>query len=242
MLHAIRSASEDSRVDTDTGDALGPIRTDWWKAGGDSAVSDQPTSAGRYRVLVTDAKSSTVLLLDRETFEPTTLTVDAKSEVPVETLDGLRAGYVIDTELVWDDGLARARRCSVVEWTLFAFRDGVSNLFEVALDTWQEAQRDSLGVNSSVTFSNDGAPNGALYTFAEQAGETDLFAEFMDGRRPLDPLLDQIDRDPPYEVFVLRPMTHSFVLVYVVFAKDSILADTVRDTYECPRPTEPLRE
>lgn len=175
-------------------------------------------------------------------FEPTELTVDDTAEVPVTTLEGLRPGYVIDADLVWADGVARARGCSVVELTLFSFRDGVSNLFEVALDTWEEAQREGLGVNSSVTYSNDGAPNGALYTFAEQPGETDLFAEFRDGRRPLEPLLDRVETDPPYEVFVFRPMTHSFVLVYIVFAKESILADTVRDTYECPRPTEPLRE
>lgn len=205
-------------------------------------MSDQPTSAGRYRVLATDAEPSTVLLLGREDFEPTTLTVDAKSVVPVDTLNGLRPGYVIDAELVWDEGHARATSYVVLEWTLFAFRDGMSNIFEVALDTWQEAQREGLGVNSRVTYSNDGAPNGALYTFAEQPGETDLFAEFKDGRRPIDPLLDRIDTPPPYEVFVLNPATHAFVLVYVVFAKGSILADTVRDTYECPRPTEPLRE
>lgn len=204
-------------------------------------MSDRPTTSGRYRVLATDGESPSVLLCDVETFEPTELTVDGSSDVPRATLEGLRPGYVLDADLVWAEGIARAKECSVVEWTLFAFRDGVSNLFEVALDTWQEAQREGLGVNSSVTYSNDGAPNGALYTFAEQPGETDLFAEFTDGRRPLEPLLDRIDPDPPYELFVLRPVTHSFILVYIVFGKESILADTIRDSYECPRPTEPLR-
>jgi hypothetical protein len=33
-------------------------------------------------------------------------------------------------------------------------------------------------------------------------------------------------------VFVLRPADGAFVVVYVVFRRDGLLAETVRDTYE----------
>lgn len=201
-----------------------------------------PTTTGQFRVLRAPDESGDLVLVDRADFEPTMVTLDGSGGVESQIRDGLRSGYVIDAKLVWSDGTARLDECSVCEWTLFAFRDRVTNLFEDALDTWAEAQQQGIGVNSRVTFSNDGIPNGALYTFAEQPGAVDIFAEFRDGRRPLEPLLDRVDSPPPYETFIFRPATHDFILVYVVLNKESILADTVRDTYDCPRPTEPLRE
>jgi hypothetical protein len=201
-----------------------------------------PTTTGRFRVLRPRHDSGELILVDRDDFEPTLVTLDGVGDVAPELGDGLRSGYLVDAELAWSDGTARLVECQVKEWTLFAFGDRVTNIFEDALDTWAEAQQQGLGVNSRVTFSNDGIPNGALYTFAEQPGEQDIFAEFREGRRPVDPLLDRLDSPPPYEVFILRPGTHEFILVYVVLNKESILADTVRDTYDCPRPTEPLRE
>jgi hypothetical protein len=36
----------------------------------------------------------------------------------------------------------------------------------------------------------------------------------------------------------MRPVEHDFVVVYLVLHRDSVLADTVRDTYDCPRPSE----
>lgn len=42
----------------------------------------------------------------------------------------------------------------------------------------------------------------------------------------------EIDGLPPREVFVLRPVDGAFVVVYVVFRRDGLLAETVRDTYE----------
>jgi len=42
--------------------------------------------------------------------------------------------------------------------------------------------------------------------------------------------------DPPREVFVMRPANEPYVLVYVVLRRGSLLADTMRDTYHCPRP------
>lgn len=37
---------------------------------------------------------------------------------------------------------------------------------------------------------------------------------------------------PPREVFVMRPVDGAFVVVYVVFRRDGLLAETIRDTYE----------
>ncbi|MFB6112063.1 MAG: DUF6663 family protein [Halobacteriaceae archaeon] len=200
------------------------------------------TTGGQYRVLRVGPATSELLVLDRSSFEPVEIEVESGGPVPRERQEGLRPGYLIDATLSWTDGTARLGSLDVIEPTLFAFADGVTNLFEVALDTWSEARAEGSGINSTITYSNDGAPNGALYTFAQQPGERDIFAEFQDGRRPLEPLLDRIDEEPPYEVFVFRPATHEFVLVYVVLAKGSMLADTVRDTYDCPRPSEPLLE
>ena len=36
----------------------------------------------------------------------------------------------------------------------------------------------------------------------------------------------------PRSVFVLRPAAYDFVAVYVVFDRDGVLAQTVRDTYD----------
>jgi len=40
------------------------------------------------------------------------------------------------------------------------------------------------------------------------------------------------DTPPAREVFVLRPVDGAFVVVYVAFRRDGLLAETVRDTYE----------
>lgn len=195
-----------------------------------------------YRVLpATD--DETVTLLDQADFQP--VTVDRSAQEPTDQdaiASGLRPGYLVEADLTWpDDAGARFESLSVTEYTLFAFQRGVTGIFEVALDTWEDAQQSGKGVNSRVTYSNDGHPNGALYTFAAQPGG-DLFDDFRTGRRPLTPLLDRIEEDPPYEVFVFDVASHPFVLIYIVLAKGSILADTVRDTYDVPRPTEPLLE
>jgi len=204
-----------------------------------------PTTSGAYRVLSDPRRGSELLLVETETYEPTTVALDEET-ASVED-DGfaaqvaaLRPGYAIEATLAWADGVARFESLSVTTRTLLSFADGVSGLFEAALDTMEEARRDGLGVHSTVTYSTDGRSNGALYAFAEQAGERDVFAEFRNGTRPLEPLLERAAAEvaEPYEVFVFRPATHRFVLVYIVLRKESVLADTVRDTYDCPRPEE----
>ncbi|GGL58322.1 DUF6663 family protein [Halocalculus aciditolerans] len=189
-----------------------------------------PTTDGQFRVL--DVRGETARLADCETHEPVDVTLDG---------DAVRPGYRVDAALAWEDGTARFETLDVVERTLLGYADGVTNLFEVALDVWEEAKREGLGVNARTTYDTDSEPNGAVYTFAEQPGERDVFADLRAGALPLEPLVDRLQEhaDPPHEVFVLRPATHDFVLVYLVASKESVLANTVRDTYDLPRPSEP---
>ena len=150
----------------------------------------------------------------------------------------LLPGYLVDATLEWVDDEPTIAECSVRERTLFAFADDATNLFEAATEACREARTE--GIASDVTKGTDGDVNGALYAFAEQGGERDLFAEFRSGVRPLEPLIERAAAgvDDPQEVFVLRPADLPCVVVYIVLRKGSMLADTVRDTYDCPRPEE----
>lgn len=192
-----------------------------------------PTTTGAYRVrsVRPDGTLRCVRLDDGET-------------VDVAADERLRPGYRFEGELAWADGDATVGDCEVVDRTLVSYADGVSNLFEAALDTWEAARREGVGMLARPTRDAGGDPNGAVYAIAEQEGERDVYREFRDGDAPLEPLLERFREGEdgfgaPNEVFVLRPATHRFVCVYLVGEKGGVLADTVRDTYDCPRPEEP---
>jgi len=156
-----------------------------------------------------------------------------------ETVDGLNAGALVDAAIEWVDGEPRFESVSVVAETAFEFYDGVTGLFEAARRTWAVAEGDGAAMHGRVTKGTDGEPNGALYVFAKQAGARDLFEEFRTGVTPLDPLVRRADRaesvpsepEQPRAVFVLRPVDEPFIVVYVVFRRDGVLAETVRSTY-----------
>ncbi|WP_284012102.1 DUF6663 family protein [Halobaculum litoreum] len=116
----------------------------------------------------------------------------------------------------------------------YRFADGVEPMFEAARETWQEAAAAGEGMGSRVTRDTDGEPNGALYVFGE-AGARDLLGEFRSGTTPLEPLVDRVNDDladgEPRSVFVLRPAEGGYVVVYIAFRADGVLARTVRDTY-----------
>jgi len=198
----------------------------------------ESSSAGRYRVLGRPRNDGELLLIDVESFDPTYVPVG--DDGPAADLP---PGYLIEARLRWRDGTPRFDAVSVADRTLFTFESGITGVFEAARETWQAAERAGDAMNSRVTRNVDGEPNGALYVFAKQSGARDLFEEFRTGVRPLEPLLDRVDADRdddgPREVFVLRPADEPFVLVYIAFEKGGRLADTVRDTYDCPRPREP---
>jgi hypothetical protein len=202
----------------------------------------QTTTAGQYRVLGDALDRDGLLLLDRTDHEPVRVAADgygADSDLAADVA-ALRPGYLVDATLAWSDGDARFEAVDVEKRTLLTFSRGVSGLFEAALETMEEAHQEGVGVTGRPTFSTDNEPNGAVYAFAQQSGERDIFEEIRTGVLPIEPLVDRLDEegDDAHELFVFDPIDHEFVVVYLVLHRDSVLADTVRDTYYCPRPPE----
>lgn len=180
-----------------------------------------PTTSGTFRVL--SDPHGEWLLVDPETADP----------IAVEDDADLEPGNLIEATVEWDDGDAVLAEATVLTETRLRFLDGVTGLFEVANDLCEQARLQDEAVLGETTYSTDGEPNGAVYAFAEQPGERDLYEEFQTGAMPLEPLIDRLseDAEEPYEVFVLRPVEEPFVIVYLVRDRDSMLASTVRDTY-----------
>jgi hypothetical protein len=213
------------------------------------------TTEGRYRVLGRPREPDELLLVElptagddgdadpEEAFAPTYVDATGYEGELAETVESVAAGNVVDADLTWHDGDPRFDRLAVVAETTFAFADGVTGMFEAAKSAWMVAEAENEAMNARVTRGTDGDPNGALYVFAKQSGARDLFAEFRDGVRPLDPLVSRVETgesdrvELPSEaeqaraVFVLRPADEPFLAVYIVFDRESVLAQTVRDTY-----------
>jgi len=168
-------------------------------------------------------------------YDPLYATAEGYEGDLADAVGALHPGFVVDATLAWTDGSARFREVEVVRETRFRFADGVEGMFEAAVETWEQIRAEGEPVGSITTRSNDGDPNGALYLFADAPGN-DTFEEVRSGRLPVEPLVarvnDSRDDDDPREVFALRPAAHEFVAVYVVFDRDGVLAQTVRDTYD----------
>ena len=167
-------------------------------------------------------------------FDPLYATAEGYEGDLAEHVASLEPGTVVDATLAWTDGSARFVAVEVVRETRFRFADAVDGMFEAAVDAWQSLRADGEAVGSVTTRSNDGDPNGALYLFADGPG-SDIFDDLRAGRLPIEPLVARVNAsradDDPREVFVLAPVDHNFVAVYVVFDRDGVLAQTVRDTY-----------
>ncbi|MFC7188002.1 DUF6663 family protein [Halorubrum yunnanense] len=168
-------------------------------------------------------------------FDPLYATAEGYEGALADRVASLEPGYVVDATLAWADGSARFDDVEVARESRFRFADGVEGMFEAAVETWEQIRADGEAVGSITTRSNDGEPNGALYLFADAPGG-DAFADLQAGRLPVEPLVARVNEsredDGPREVFVLRPAAHDFVAVYVVFDRDGVLAQTVRDTYD----------
>ena len=218
-----------------------------------------PTTGGRYRVLgrprdpdelllVTldadeggggDAGSATADRPAGDGLDPLYVDTTGYDGDLAAAVEGLRAGALVDATLVWRDGDPRFTSLSVVADTVFEFYDGVTGIFEAAKNAWMVAEADNEGMNARVTRDTDGDPNGALYVFAKQSGARDLFSEFRTGVTPLSPLVSRVDEagsvppedQQPRAVFVLRPEDEPFLVVYVAFRRDGVLAETMRTTY-----------
>jgi len=191
------------------------------------------------RVRVLPGPDSGMLrLLDRETYDPVVVSLEASTP----RLADVHPGYLLDATLDWSAPEPPVDDITVQRPTLYTFVDEIDPVFEVAQDVWQEARASGDGMNSRVTRNTDGDANGVCYVFAEPPLE-DRLAEFREGARPLEPLIDRVNETSdtaPREVFVMRPTDGEFVVVTIAFEKEGHFADTLRETYSCERPPEPL--
>lgn len=196
----------------------------------------RPTTAGTFRVLASPREADELLFVDVTEYEPTYVPRSGHGDLDDAVAD-LRPGFLVGATLEWDDGDPLVVDLDVRKRTLFEFVDGATGIFEAATETWQRAVAEGEAMNSRVTRDTDGEANGVLYVFAEQSGARDLFDEFRSGVRPLEPLLERVNErdDENREVFVMRPADEPFVLAYIVLRREGLLADTMRDTYDCPR-------
>lgn len=186
----------------------------------------------RYRVLDSTRAADEFLLLDPETADPTYVAREGYEGTLADRVAAVEAGNLVAAEIDWSGERPRFADCEVVERTRFAFARGVTNLFEAAVECWREAEYAGEAMNARLTRGTDGDVNGVCYVFADQPGSRDLFEEFRDGTKPLDPLLARVEgADPPYELFVLDPADHPFVVAYIALDRGGLLARTVRETY-----------
>ena len=219
---------------------------------------------GRYRVLP-GPEPDTLRLLDRDTYEPAVVSTgesddesreagtveepddtagDSDTVTPAASAAPLRPGYLVDAALDWSTQRPTVESVSVVRPTLFAFADRVDPMFEAARETWEAARSEGEAMNTQVLRNTDNEVTGVVYVFAE-SGDRGRFEEFREGARPLEPLLDRVADsrgEDPREVFVLRSPGGAFTAVAITLWKGGHLADTMRDTYDCPRPDEPLAD
>ena len=194
----------------------------------------ESTTSGTFRVLESPRDPAELLLLDTSTQDPTYVTTAGYEGDLGRAVDDIEPGNRIAARLSWTDGTPRFAEVAVETRTTIAFADDATGIFEVARETWQEAEREGSAMNARTTRNTDGDPNGVVYTFAKQAGQRDLYGEFRDGITPLEPLVKRLaeSADPPFAVFVLRPREEPFVLVALATERDGQFATTMRETYE----------
>jgi hypothetical protein len=197
------------------------------------------TESGTYRVLPGQPDGEGLVLLERWSEDPVSVRTDGYEEPLAAAVAELDPGNLVEASLAWPpEGPPAVTELSVATRTLFAFVDGADHVFEKASETFESGRRERAAIASTTTFTTDGEPNGALYTIAKQGGGTDIFAQFRDGRRTLEPMVEKLGEggaEPPHEVFVIRPVEEPFVVVYLAIDRDGLLAETVRDEFDCPR-------
>jgi hypothetical protein len=188
-------------------------------------VTEQ-TTEGKYRVLESTREREEWLLLDVADADPT--------YVPKgEAAGSLEPGNRVRAELVWADGDPQFADFEVLEATTFAFTRTREDLFGDAHGAFRDARDAGEAMGSRVLVGQAGAPVGVVYTFADQPGQRDLFEEFRDGVKPLEPLLVRLaeDENPPFAGFVVDHVEEPFLAVVLAFDHEGMLAQTVRETY-----------
>lgn len=200
------------------------------------------TESGQYRVIAHDRGGDTLVLVEKGRQQPTVVQTSGYYEPLQSTVKSLQPGYLVEATLAWSgDEDPSFAELEVLRRTLFAFVDGVPDIFEQAKETFEQGKAEQMPIYSNVTYDTDGEANGVLYTFVKQDDEKDIFAEFANGRMTLEPMIDKLadgGREPPYEVFVIRPESTDFIVVYLALEKEGLLANTLREEYNCPRPDE----
>ncbi|MFQ3319224.1 MAG: hypothetical protein ACI8UR_002385 [Natronomonas sp.] len=184
-----------------------------------------PRTEGPFRVLP-GRSDDEWLLLDVESADPT--------YVPREALPDVEVGNRVDADLSWDEGDPVVESPTVETETTFRFVRTEEPIFEAAKTCFETARAENEAMNARVTYNTDNEANGVVYTFADQPGSRDLFSEFRDGGKPLEPLVARAAQpdevEPPFSVWVLDS-TEPFVLVYIVLDPDGLLEETMQDTY-----------
>lgn len=174
-----------------------------------------------------------LLLLAVDTADPTYVPADGYESPLAETVAAVDPGNRVRARIDWGGERPRLAAAEIVETTRFAFARDATNLFDAAVDCWEATAAAGEAMNSTLTRGTDGEVNGVCYVFADQPGRRDLFEEFRDGHKPLEPLLDRIEgAEPPYELFVIDPREGPFVVVYIALERGGLLARTVRETYD----------
>ncbi len=182
---------------------------------------DQETT-GTYRVLP-GRTDDEWLLIDQQTVNPVYVPrTDTEMEV----------GNLLEATLCWEESQPLLDSVTVIEETKFRFLRTDEPIFEAAQACFEEARAAGEAMNARVTYSTDNQENGVLYTFAEQSGQRDLFGEFRDGQKPLEPLLGRTAEtvEPPFSVWVLD-VNEPFVLVYIVLDPTGMLEETMCEAY-----------
>jgi hypothetical protein len=190
-----------------------------------------PADVNRYRVLASPRADDEWLLLEPGSADPAYVAGEGYEGSLAERVAALEPGNLVAADVGFAGERPLFLDLDVLERTRFAFAREADPLFQAARECWEATRSAGEAMGSRLTRDTDGAVNGVVYTFAEQRGERDLFAEFQDGIRPLEPLLARIEgADPPYELFVLDP-SEPCVVVCIALERDGLLASTLRDTY-----------
>jgi hypothetical protein len=192
----------------------------------------QQTTEGRFRVLASTRDRDEWLLLDVDSGDPTYVPRGGYEDALADAVAGLEPGNRVRATIEWDDG-PRFAALAVESRTEFHFARTREQLYEPARECWSDAQAAGEAMNATVTYGTDGEPNGVTYVFAKQPGQRDLYEEFEDGGKPLDPLLARLAESeaPPFAVFVLDPVEREFVVVALAIDPEGVFARTLADTY-----------
>jgi hypothetical protein len=196
-------------------------------------VSEQ-TTEGEFRILESTRDREEWLLLNVGSADPTYVRhkeYEGELERAVKTLE---PGNRIQAELNWVDGEPQLAKIEVCETTRFAFTRTREDLFGDAHGAWRDAEEAGQPMGSRILYGQQGGnPVGVVYVFADQPGQRDLFEEFKDGVKPLDPLLNRLAeaKTPPFDVFVVDHHDLPFLTVTLAFEQDGVLATTMRETY-----------